>query len=664
MNKEEIKDYIEKYIQNYDEEYAVMIDGSWGSGKTYLYKKTLLNAIQKLESGRGKPRTSLYISLYGIRSIEALSKQLLTSCMINSKDHWKEPFREAYRIYHGLIEIISDAVTISVGSVSFDPGKMFKKLYDFLENHDMVVCFDDFERCTISLNEILGFINNLTEHCNCKVIILADENNIGKIYANTNLEAKYQTILSGKTLVKDDKKDNYSKGINTARKDSNIPSITIREVKDLNECLYSENYIYKDVKEKVIGKTLYYYPDMKEIILDIVLEKYKDPNNAYSIFISECIDDISSQFISKGNRNLRIVKKWVNSFHKIFVTLNQYFPKETNTLHDDILEEFLQYSIWVVCAEGLNKKILSSGNSYVDYVYYEGHEYTQIVRNSFIDSWIIRGAWDDGDFCKTCKSVISRLEKDNLNNPKTKVSRGTALGVLQSWTLLTDDEVDENINLLLDELKNGLYEFRDFGIIIAILQDLHSVGFEMINIKEIQNEMIALINKYTDTQNYDDIRPIIFDSEKKKQDYLEVYKPIRDLFVQKCKDIGKTLCEEETAYLSGDNFDAFCRKYEEYFIRHKSFMEYIDIEKLVKLINSSNQEGIYKIGAGIRFVYHMGNIKEFYISDTDKLSELYEILNDKNKVKYDNSITKRVAIESIIELVKDVLNKLGVETDN
>ena len=32
-------------------------------------------------------------------------------------------------------------------------------------------------------------------------------------------------------------------------------SITIKELKELNERLYSENFIYRDIKEKVIGKT-------------------------------------------------------------------------------------------------------------------------------------------------------------------------------------------------------------------------------------------------------------------------------------------------------------------------------------------------------------------------------------------------------------------------
>ena len=46
-----------------------------------------------------------------------------------------------------------------------------------------------------------SFVNNLVEHCNCKVLILADEKIIGKIYANTNIERKYLTVLSGNLIT-------------------------------------------------------------------------------------------------------------------------------------------------------------------------------------------------------------------------------------------------------------------------------------------------------------------------------------------------------------------------------------------------------------------------------------------------------------------------------
>ena len=84
--------------------------------------------------------------------------------------------------------VISKAFSFSIGSVSADFSKMIRGISNLAEVKNMVVCFDDLERCTIPINELFGYVNNLIEHCNCKVLILADESNIGKVFANSNVE--------------------------------------------------------------------------------------------------------------------------------------------------------------------------------------------------------------------------------------------------------------------------------------------------------------------------------------------------------------------------------------------------------------------------------------------------------------------------------------------
>ena len=58
---------IKKYIKNDRINYAVLIDGEWGSGKTYFIKR---NYIDK------HPDTTLYISLYGLKSKDEINKKI------------------------------------------------------------------------------------------------------------------------------------------------------------------------------------------------------------------------------------------------------------------------------------------------------------------------------------------------------------------------------------------------------------------------------------------------------------------------------------------------------------------------------------------------------------------------------------------------------------
>ena len=271
MTTKEIVDAVISYVRDENATYAILIDGTWGSGKTYLYENYLAAAIESIEIGKNEPKQNVYISLYGVSNIDLLAKQLIANYLIYVKGNGNKLVKKGLKPLAGIICVASSAFSFSIGPVSTDFSNVFEKIEGNINVKDMVICFDDLERCTIPINEFFGFVNNLTEHCNCKVLILADEKNIGKIYANTNIEEKYLTVLSGDRKVVeyigDGKNTRIQKtGLGKAPKGE----ITVEEVKKLNEILYSENYLYKDIKEKVIGKTMLYYPDLKDVIEELI----------------------------------------------------------------------------------------------------------------------------------------------------------------------------------------------------------------------------------------------------------------------------------------------------------------------------------------------------------------------------------------------------------
>ena len=271
MTSKEIVDAVTSYVRDENAKYAILIDGAWGSGKTYLYENYLADAIDSIEVGKNERKHNVYISLYGISSIDSLAKQLITNYLIYVKGNGNKLVKKGLKPLAGIIGVASSAFSFSIGPVSADLSNVFEKLEGSIDVKDMVICFDDLERCTIPINEFFGFVNNLIEHCNCKVLILADEKNIGKIYANTNIEEKYLTVLSGDRKVVEyigDGKNNRTQKTGLGKAPNG--EITVEEVKKLNEILYSENYLYKDIKEKVIGKTMLYYPALKDVIKEVI----------------------------------------------------------------------------------------------------------------------------------------------------------------------------------------------------------------------------------------------------------------------------------------------------------------------------------------------------------------------------------------------------------
>lgn len=663
MTSKEIVDAVTSYVRDENAKYAILIDGAWGSGKTYLYENYLADAIDSIEVGKNERKHNVYISLYGISSIDSLAKQLITNYLIYVKGNGNKLVKKGLKPLAGIIGVASSAFSFSIGPVSADLSNVFEKLEGSIDVKDMVICFDDLERCTIPINEFFGFVNNLIEHCSCKVLILADEKNIGKIYANTNIEEKYLTVLSGDRKVVEyigDGKNNRTQKTGLGKAPNG--EITVEEVKKLNEILYSENYLYKDIKEKVIGKTMLYYPALKDVIKEVISGNEKSKGiiqeGQYKGYLLKHINDIVSAFTETENRNLRIIRSWIFSFRKIYDTTTKYYSD--SKYYEDILNDFLRYSIWVAGALKKNKKITHSANyGSQDMVYFEGHEYTHIFRYSFIDAWINRDVWNDKDLSQACKSIIKRREREDVYNPPKIHSIGKALAELRDWYLMEDAQVTEILECLVKEVEEGKYAYYDYSNILSTLLYLQVKGFYTGNIENIQTIMIDLIKKDPEVQEENDF-PKNFSSEEMRNKYNEIYRPIVEERKIRNREINKEEQEEADIYRNADMFYEHCSKMENYYCNHRSFVEYLDLDRLLALINTSNNEGIYTILKTFNTVYYMGNLKDFYIADIDGLKKIIDGLKDEGIVKR-GGITRKIALDEFTETLKKYLVLLGVE---
>lgn len=663
MTSKEIVDAVISYVRDENAKYAILIDGTWGSGKTYLYENYLVDAIDSVEVGKNERKQNVYISLYGISSIDSLAKQLITNYLIYVKGNGNKLVKKGLKPLAGIIGVASSAFSFSIGPISTDLSNVFEKIEESIDVKDMVICFDDLERCTIPINEFFGFVNNLIEHCNCKVIILADEKNIGKIYANTNIEEKYLTVISGNRKVVEYIGD--GKNIKTKNKglgkDTN-GEITVEEVKKLNEMLYSEYYLYKDIKEKVIGKTMLYYPALKDVIKEVICGNEKSKGiiqeGQYKEYLLKCINDIVSAFTETENRNLRIIRSWIFSFRKIYEATTKYYSN--SKYYEEILNDFLRYSIWVAGAIKKNKKITCSTNyGSQDMVYFEGHEYTHIFRYSFIDAWINRDVWSDEDLSQACKSIIKRREQEDVDNPPKIHSTGKALNELRDWYLMEDEQVEEVLEKLVHEVEEGKYAYYDYSNILSTLLYLQVNGLFTGDIKKIQTKMIDMIKKDLDVQEENDFHKN-FSSEEIRDKYNELYRPIAEERKIRNREINKEEQEESDIYRSADVFYEHCRKMANYYCIHKSFIEYLDLDKLLALINISNNEDIYTILQAFKTVYFMGNLKDFYMADVQGIKRIIEGVKDDDIVKQ-GGITRKIALSNFVESLKKDLILLGVE---
>lgn len=657
MDRNEIVQTVQNYIRNDSAKYALLINGAWGSGKTFLYENYLVDAISNIEVGKNIRKSNIYISLYGVSSIEALSKQLLTSYLIYAKANSNEIVKKGVKPVAGILGVVSKAFTFSIGSFSADFSEAIQSIGGLIEAKNMVVCFDDLERCTIPINEFFGYVNNLIEHCNCKVLILADEGNIGKMFANTNIEQKYQTILTGdRKVIQDQNEDDRRRNSNDTK-----DSITVRELKELNELLYSENFIYRDIKEKVIGKTCNYYPGIEGSLVELISGNDKHEGyiseDEYKEFLISHMDMIVSAFNEVDNQNLRIVMMWLDIFRNIFTMTYKYM--NSSKYYENIISEFLRYSVWAIVSYRKNKMIIKSAyHGSADYVYFEGHEYTHIIRYYFIDKFIRSDFLDEADLVRAARTIEARCEREDLYSKEQIKSTGVAYSKLREWRYMEDDAIRECVQKMLDELEENKYAYADYSSIIALLLSFNKIGLYKGELSEVQKIMLTLIDKDMSVQEENHI-PKSFSNEEEKQKYLELYAPIAKCRKRRNEILDKGEIEEENIYINADTFLQHCQKREEYYCSHRSFMEYINEDRVIELINSSGLEDIYTIANAFDTIYYMGNVKDFYTNDIDALQCLKNDLCNKDRINT-NGITRNYAIEYLDSVIEKVLIRLGV----
>ncbi len=655
MTREEIIRCVRDYVRDDMAQYAILIDSPWGSGKTYLYEHHLVDAVATAVND--SPKENIYISLYGIATIDALAKQLMTNFMLHLK--WKKyGSRDMLNAANGMLAIASKAVSVSINDmVAMDMSKP-STMKELSKVKNFVICFDDLERCTIPVDEVLGFIDNLIEHCGCKIIILADEENIGKIYTNSNLELKYLSLLIGGKGLLNEPEENEGKPVS---KKKDISAISVDDLKKLNENVYSVNYIYKDIREKVVGKTLPYYPSLKETILEVI---NGDPSvgtaayvkdETYRKFLLDHIDRIEKSFMETDNRNLRIFLRWIDKYNEIYKKTKEYYGNAK--LYENVVDSFLQYSIWLSGAIGKNKKLApwNSGLN-VDYIVFEGKENEHIMRHRFIDEWITKTFWDDQAFNQSAKQVINLEEQESLRNKKIK-STGKALSELQDWRIKSDEEVELLTNKLTNELKEGKYSYMDYQNIIDLLIYLSRMKLYNRDIKDVQKTMLDLIDQATECQEIGKM-PRTFVSEAERKLYMEIYGPIEARIDEKNREINIAAAVDNNKYESADKFMENCTDKKDYYIEHRSFTEFISIDRIVELLRRSTLEDIYKIKKAFLVVYDRATINQFYMKDISELRRLKEMISNREFFPITGR-TREIAIESFTEMLEQVMTYLG-----
>ena len=167
---------------NPDPQYAVLLKGKWGCGKTHFINHWI-------DAYKGNPTTeqvleSIYVSLYGLSD----TKQITTAinrviCPILYGKAAKAgkvlaKIASAMVLKHE-VDLNYDGISDLSINIGIDSLSKFKS-NDSLANSTRLLIFDDLERCDIPMKKLLGYLNFFVEQCNCHIIVIGDEDKIAE----------------------------------------------------------------------------------------------------------------------------------------------------------------------------------------------------------------------------------------------------------------------------------------------------------------------------------------------------------------------------------------------------------------------------------------------------------------------------------------------------
>ena len=214
---------------------ALLIVGAWGSGKTYYLDNVVFKKLKESD----KQYHCIRVSLFGVKDTKEIPYrvfQAYTDSTVKDKskgiikyDKIRDWAKGIYSSIPKLKEIVDLSPLFTQGNAAYS-----------LVPKDTIICFDDIERATetLDINEILGAVNELVENRHYKVILIANKEYIDNKLQTQKQQTEKKVGEADQTTNKTDNERElfYEKVVEkTIAYEPDIPAIYCKLVEDYND---------------------------------------------------------------------------------------------------------------------------------------------------------------------------------------------------------------------------------------------------------------------------------------------------------------------------------------------------------------------------------------------------------------------------------------------
>lgn len=580
MNTDNIKIIFGDYLKADKTQYAILLNGKWGSGKTYFWK----HYLQDIATQDGFK--VIYISLNGISKIDALDHLLFIKLLPYINNQENSALKNITTIVtNGINQVTKHFLKASLTDI-------FKGVsVDAFHFTKYVICFDDLERCQIPVKEVLGFINNYVEHKSLKTIILADETNIDASQRGTGYDNIKEKVI-GRVL-------NFELNIVET-----LPELFKKYEKDKIDFY---NFLLKQ----------------KQILVDILTE-YKQDNLRVISFYLDSLEKIFPSFTN-------VEEKYIQELILFTAIISIDFKKGNLKSSDyktpqsiDIIDENY-YSLYIAgtIRESQKEKDEKERVKSFAELFYERYLDTRIKDYFFyqsIYSYILSGYINilelDAEIKKRYPEILSQEIKDfrALLDYKFRQLSDSDFKNISESVLKFAKEGKYSIYDYI-QIANFYYFFSDSKLIPQSVEDINNVLIQGLNIakkrKQINDRVLENLMHFGDKNpEVTKMKNIV------KQIHLEIKKEEYVMESSELIDCLTTKDEYELAAI----FEK--QKFS------KELFQYLDDQLLFDTVLKISNKQLFNFTELLNHRFEISNIGEFLYEDLTCLTKLNENLTE------------------------------------
>lgn len=440
-----ILEIISEFVAIKKPEFALLINGKWGSGKTYFIKNEVINSL--------KNKKAIYLSLNGLGNMDMISTRLLISYFNIS-----ESINVGHDIVKSLMDMADSAPYIKIGSnilkgMTNLTNKILSKKINLTNS---LIIFDDLERVSPTLNiiDILGYINtNFIENHNYSVIFLCDEQRI----SSTEYQAAKEKII-GRTLE------------------------FKRSVDDFIDGYFTDRYTAS-------SEYLIFLQNHKSAIVELFLRAKEENIRTYNFIF----DSFKNIFYIIYESEL---SKYLLSLLQLFISISIEFKRGVLVSADS--KEFkgldhLERNVSALLSERsllthMKGEVPNNQSPYYEIFYdrYIKHSAIPWVFVQEVYTYILVGHFNKAE-------LLNELKRDHEQKKK---EWNIQLEKLYNFRDLEIDELAESLSMIRNYINDREYEIIQLPNILQIISNIHSIGFLDFNYGEIKSKVKDLLQNH------------------------------------------------------------------------------------------------------------------------------------------------------------------------